>query len=108
MKKLLVLCLIVLFIFSCNEITGSDEEEMDVRIHVTGFGASTSGNSWQRGYVKNHSGPRIVRVKVLWSTDMRSGSVSTSPNVLNKDDEGTYYFSYIGSKLQTSISYDKE
>lgn len=108
MKKLLILCLIVLFILSCNEITGSDGDEMDIRIHVTGFGSSTSGGRWQRGYVKNHSGPKIVRVKVLWSTSLGSGSVSTSPNVLDKDDEGTYYFHYYGNGPKTSISYDEE
>lgn len=108
MKKLLVICLAMTLLICCDKVLGPDEEDIDVRIHVTGFGGSSSGSSWQKGYVKNHSGPKVVRVIVLWSTDMSSGATSTSPNVLSKGGEGTYYFSYTGKNLRTDVSYDKE
>ena len=105
----LALFALISLIWGCDKILDTDEEDdMDVRIHISGFGGSSSGSSWQRGYVTNHSGPKIVRVKVQWSTSNDSGSSSCFPSVLGKGDEGKYYISYIGSGLQTSVSYDKE
>lgn len=94
----------------CDTILGDDEEDqqVDLRIHITGFGGSSSGGRWQRGYVKNHSGPKVVRVKVLWSSDQDSGTANCSPNVLDKDDTGDYYFSYVGNINESTISYDLE
>ena len=100
---------LVSLIWGCDLLTNGDEEqEVDLRIHITGFGGSSSGSRWQRGYVKNHSGPKVVRVKVLWSSSQQSGTADCSPNVLDKGDQGSYYFSYVGNINESTISYDKE
>ena len=105
MKKLMLLSMLFIFMVGCETIFGVDDD-VNTQITVTGFGGSTSGNYFQRGYVTNISGPTIVRVKVDWSTSNSSGSVNTSPNVLDKGGQGSYYISYTGSGLSTSVSYE--
>jgi len=100
---------LISLVCGCDQILDSDDgQEVVLRIHITGFGGSSSGSRWQRGYVKNHSGPKVVRVKVLWSSDQQSGTANCSPNVLDKGDQGSYYFSYVGNIGESTIDYDKE
>lgn len=102
MKYLMIILLA--FIISCDTILGT-EDDVDVRIHITGFGES-GGFNFQKGFVKNYSGPTIKRVKVDWVSSVSSGSVDVIPNVLAKDQQGNYYIRYSGSGLQTSINYE--
>ena len=64
MKKLMLLSMLFIFMVSCETIFGTDDDNVNTQITVTGFGGSTSGNYFQRGYVTNISGPTIVRVKI--------------------------------------------